>query len=449
MSSFKDRFDAPTNIMTIKLFMTGFLVLLFLIPMGLIKNVIRERLDYQQETVQSIADGWANAQTVWGPILVVPYIKTVDVMTYDIQSHSNIAQKQEQRFNHIVLPKNLTIKTTVDTEMRYHGIYSVPVYVAHITMEGDIDVQSDVQAVDTPYFAFGMSDMRGIGADTHVTWDQRELRTWAGSGMESLTSGFHTLLPAENLMTWQKGHFTATISVKGVQSLNIVPVGEKTKLMMTSSWPHPRFDGRFLPSTRDISEKGFTATWETGLLATDIQNLAIQCMNKQTCNMTNTVFGVSFFQPVDVYQQTLRAAKYAILLIMLTFVAFFVFEAMQRMRIHPIQYMLVGSSLALFYLLLLSLSEQLNFALSYTISAVATLGLLWFYISAVLKSKRAGLFFAGMLTILYSLIYIILASSDYALLLGTILVFGILVLIMTVTRNVNWYALGSKADTDA
>ena len=447
--SIKDRFS--DNILLIKLLVTGFLILLFLIPMSMVKDVILERADYKREAETSIAESWAEQQTLWGPVLVVPYTRTSMISTYDAALGKMVERKQDEKLNTLILPADLKMDIKVDTEVRYRGIYSVPVYTAHVNFKGNFaDIQAmlpkreaDMTFPDAPYLAFGLNDIRGIGADLNIVWDKHNLRSAAGSNLSFLPNGFHARLNTDSA-TLNQGAYNVTLTVKGVQALNVVPVGQKTNLHMASAWPHPRFDGKFLPSKRSITEKGFSADWETGLLATNMENLLGNCLNNKECAVTNTNFGVSFFQPVDVYQQTLRAAKYAILLIMLTFVAFFMFEAIQRLRIHPIQYMLVGAALALFYLVLLSLSEHIGFDVSYGVSAVVTLALLWFYVGAILKSRKAALVFTGMMTILYAMIYIILMSRDYALMLGTALVFIVLVVIMALTRHINWYALNDK-----
>jgi inner membrane protein len=258
-----------------------------------------------------------------------------------------------------------------------------------------------------------------------------------------------------------------------MENFNFTPIGDSNKIALKSSWQHPHFNGSFLPdaATQKIGPAGFQANWAVSSLSSSNQTTLVN-MLEQGYNNDNQTSGfadaagaardaasatpasytgkpleslsVGFVEPINVYSQSDRATKYGLLFIGLTFAGFFIFEIIKRLRIHPAQYTLVGLAMALFYLLLISLSEHISFALSYLSASAACVGLLGYYLTHVLKSKAHGFMFAGLLTALYGALYGILASEDNALLMGSLLVFGLLALVMIITRKVDWYALSQK-----
>ena len=242
----------------------------------------------------------------------------------------------------------------------------------------------------------------------------------------------------------------------GTESLSISPLAKRNKIALDSSWPHPQFNGSFLPRSRTIKADGFHAVWEVSSLATNAQSQYLTAIGGAgaTSDVTEIrtagpvgsldVIGVSLVDPVNVYSQADRASKYGILFIVLTFVGFAMFELIKRLPIHPLQYLLVGLALAIFFLLLLSLSEHIPFWQAYLAAAAACIGLQGFYLSHVLRSRWRGLGFAAMLTLLYGVLYGLLISEDNALLMGSVLLFAILAGIMWTTRKVDWYELGSS-----
>jgi len=220
-------------------------------------------------------------------------------------------------------------------------------------------------------------------------------------------------------------------------------VGRDSRVELSSDWPHPSFVGEYLPASREVGGAGFSALWQTSFFATDMEQVLQACVTRNDCKgLGARHFGVSFVDPVDQYLKTERAIKYALLFIGLTFAVFFLFEVLKRMAVHPMQYALVGMSLALFYLLLLSLSEHLSFVWAYTIAATACVALIGFYVSHVLHSALRGGAFAGLLALLYALLFGLLGAEDYALLLGSVLVFAVLAGFMLLTRKLDWYGVG-------
>ena len=216
--------------------------------------------------------------------------------------------------------------------------------------------------------------------------------------------------------------------------MGFVPLGEATTTELRGNWPHPSFGGAFLPRTREISKDGFVARWSTTGLASN----AAQIDGKAK------VFEVRLIDPVDVYRQALRAVKYGVLFVVLTFAAFFMFENLKSLPIHPVQYALVGLAQAVFFLLLTSLSEHINFVMAYLVAAIASITLIGIYLAAILRGWRRGFGFGFALATLYASLFGILRSEESALLLGSLLLFFALAGVMLGTRRIEWYGLNTR-----
>jgi inner membrane protein len=218
---------------------------------------------------------------------------------------------------------------------------------------------------------------------------------------------------------------------------------------LKSNWPHPSFTGEFLPVQRKFDANGFTAHWATTFFSTNLEEELHRCDRQRACeNFTSYRLGVSFVNPVDQYLKTERAIKYALLFITLTFASFFLLDVLKKLPVHPVQYGLVGAALALFYLLLLSLSEHVGFATAYLLASAGCVGLITFYVTHVLRSRLRGLGFGCGLAVLYGCLYGLLSADDYALLTGSLLLFAVLAAVMILTRNVDWAAIGGRETTD-
>jgi inner membrane protein len=304
-------------------------------------------------------------------------------------------------------------------------------------------VTEDVESYrfGSPHLALGISDIRGIGNGLTLRTDEADVPFQPGTATAVLASGVHAPLPAADAALPRRLNYEVALMLTGTGEFNITPVGRETNVQLDSDWPHPAFVGEYLPRQRDISASGFAAQWQTSFFSTNLQELLTRCGEPGTdsCNAFHgRHFGVSFVDPVDQYLKSERAAKYAFLFIGLTFAGFFLTEVLRRVSVHPVQYGLVGLALAMFFLLLLSFSEHIGFAAAYAVSAVACVGLITFYVSHVLASNRQGLAFGFGLASLYAMLYGILSSEDYALLMGSLLVFGLLAAVMVLTRRVSW-----------
>lgn len=438
-----------------KIMTIGVITLILLIPLSNIESTIHERERYQEQATKNIARSWTGKQTIYGVLLVAPYkekrYKTVETSEHGVQ---RVIQKEYTVQRHkYFLPDELNISANLLTQERYRGIYSVPVYESAVSLKGQLTLPKHLGIDDpahdiiweTPYLAIGVQDIRGISRLVNVAINTKDLQVHPGPNTPIFSNGLHSFIkhtPTKD----QNIDFDISFNVKGMQEISFIPTGKFTTVSLKSTWPHPSFIGHFLPKTRDINEQGFSAYWETSFFANTIEQHLRQCASTQICHEFNhNTFGVALHQPVNIYTQAKRSLKYALLFIGLTFVVFFLFEILKGLAIHPIQYGLVGISLALFYLLLISLSEHISFGLSYLIATIACVGMLSFYVSFVLRSKTRAIIFGLSLTGLYGALHMLIRSQDYALLMGTILLFCILTFIMAITRHIDWYTIEGQA----
>jgi len=426
------------------------LTLVFAVVLLSIAGIISERERYRAKVLEDVAQSTARSQSVLGPLLVVPYRERVEVAR-----PNSTARTQEDVTGQVILtPDSLTCRTSIHVETRTRGIYRAPVYRATIHMSGTffvparlgIPADRAVSAGDDASLVLGVSDMRGLRRPPQVRWNGVPAgavpgtQAFAGPG---LSAPVGPLFAAEGATI----PFDVQFEVVGTDRIGIVPVGAGTSMTMESDWPHPEFTGGFLPDTRSVTAQGFRASWELSQYATGIRDAVGKSQQAMREAMTPFEVAVRFVEPVDVYSQSERATKYGMLFVLLTFVAFFLFEVLRRLAVHPIQYALAGAAVALFFLLLLSLSEYLAFPTAYLIASGACVGLLAYYVGHVLGSAARGAGFAAMLAGLYAVLYLLLQSEDYALLLGSLLLFAVLAVVMTVTRRIDWYRMGQNPTT--
>lgn len=439
-----------------KLVSIGVLSLFLLIAIGMISGMVSERKARRDEVIAEIASSSSTAQQITGPILVVPYLKTVKEPQYDAQGAVSGYKARNVRGQLLFAPETFALDGTVSTELRFRGIYQARLYHAKNTLNGEflvpvnfgiVDNREDYR-FDAPYLAVGISDVRGIERNIAFDIDGKPHALLPGSKQEFLGSGVHVPLPELSVGETRSFRFHVELPLQGTERLDIVPVGKDSRVSLQSDWPHPSFVGAFLPSARTLDEHGFSAQWQTSYFATNLGELLDACARgKNACQAVNEQrLGVSFIDPVDQYAKAERSVKYGILFVMITFGGFFLFEVLKNLAVHPVQYGLVGLALALFFLLLVSLSEHLPFALAYAIGAAACVLLIGYYVSHVLGSFWRGIGFSALLVSLYGMLYLLLVSEDYALLLGSSLLFGLLALTMLLTRKLDWYGVARRVE---
>ena len=433
----------------------GLLMLLLLIPIGMIGNSIDERRTYSEQVVRDIASSSAHNQTLTGPVLVVPYSKIERIWTVNDKKERVVEERTVTGKLHF-LPDLFRVNGDVTTELRKLGIYAARLYHFNTQVDGHFMVPVNYGIKHNvadytflkPYVAVGISDIRGIKNSLTVQLNNQPYEFEPGSELKILGDGVHAGFPLAVLQTTndqpQKISFSFELLLDGTEQLHFSPVGKETHVELRSDWPHPRFMGNFLPVERSVADPGFTARWQTSYFSTNFSEYFYTCVRRNECDqLQQRQFGVSLIDPVNQYVKSDRAIKYALLFIALTFASFFLFEVLKRLQVHPVQYGLVGMALAFFYLLLLSLAEHIGFALAYTISSIACVLLIGFYVSHVLQSIGRGVGFTLGLSFLYALLYGLLSAEDYALLMGSLLLFVLLGVFMMLTRKVDWYALGN------
>lgn len=419
-----------TESVALRIILVGCLIILLLVPLWMIQFLISERQVYRNEAVREISKSWAGPQTVAGPLLIL------------VTNQEHINKDGTKSFSTkrtFYLPENLSIDANVIPEKRYRGIYSAIVYKTDLNIKGDFNFQNLSEKLNDPnlvesYLSFNIEDPRGIQHNIKVKWDDVVQNVNPGLKDKNVfKNGFYSPILINKEKSF--GSFEINITLNGVDDLNFVPMGKNTNVSVSSSWGNPSFIGNFLPAKREISDTGFTASWSVNHFNREFP----QEWNNQTYDVFKDKFGVKFFIPADEYQQTMRSSKYGLLIIILTFVSFFLVEVFSGKAIHPIQYFLIGLALIIFYSMLLALSEYILFQSSYLIAGSLVIGLITLYTKSIYKNRNVVLSISAMLILFYGFVYVLLQLQDYSLLLGNIALFLILAAIMFFTRKVNWF----------
>jgi inner membrane protein len=437
--------------LTLKLGAIALLILLLLIPLLMINGVIQERQQLRDGVLEDIARSSSYSQQLSGPLMVVPYRKTVRIWKTNEKTNQRYQDVGEERGRLYFLPERFELDGQVQTELRARGIYEARLFHAdnrisgHFSVPAQLGIKEDFAdyRFDQPFLAVGISDIRGIENALTLELNGQNLDFVPGSQVGWLGEGVHVTLPALDTKQATELAFGFSLRLQGTGQLQVLPVGKTSKVALAANWPHPSFIGNYLPAQREITDQGFTANWQTSFFSTNLQE-ALNSSGAHCDAFNSRSFGVSFIDPVDQYLKSERAIKYALLFIVLTFAGFFLFEVLKSLAVHPVQYALVGVALAFFYLLLLSMSEHIGFALAYLLSASGCVALIGFYVCHVLRSVRHGLSFSAGLAALYGLLYGLLSAEDYALLMGSLLLFGLLGVFMVLTRKLDWYGIGQK-----
>lgn len=433
--AFKETTSRIGRSATFKLVTILALVLVLLIPASMVKSLIRERDNRKCEVINEITQKWGQAQTITGPVLSIPYIQNVTV--------KNGKTSRVTKYLHM-LPDTVNIKSQIIPEIRYRGIYEAVLYNTAFSLEGrfpsgaidELEIPPENIVWSGAFISLGITDMRGIKERINSTFDGKPISMEPGiKTADVIQSGVSAGIHLDGTRKVHPFHFE--LKLNGSRQINFTPVGKVTTVTASSPWKDPSFVGAFLPVERTVNETGFTAKWKVLHLNRNYP----QYWTGKGHDIYSSIFGVMLFSPVNIYQKTMRTAKYALMFIVFTFMAFFISEVMNRLRVHPVQYFLIGLAIIIFYTLLLSISEQMNFGIAYLISAGAIICLITGYAKAILKNRYVTLMVGGILVILYAYLYILLQIEDYALLMGSVGLFGVLCAIMYLTRSIDWYAL--------
>lgn len=414
---------------TVKMITIIVLIFLLMIPTSLISGLINERSGRRMEAVDEISSKWGNAQMLCGPFITLPY----EVVQKDyVRTHSAHFLPHELNINGEAKPMNLS-----------RGIYEAVVYNSTLEISGTFkkfDLEKlgiDPQNVDWDKAALelGITDMRGLTKRVSGKFNKADLKMGPGlSSQEVFESGISSPIAVDAIQ--EEYTFSIQICLNGSYSLQFIPLGETTSVHMKSDWSSPSFFGAYLPGERNVGE-GFEAKWNI----LDLNREYPQYWVDEGYGVQRSGFGVKFINTADAYQQSERTLKYAILFILVAFVGFFLVEVITKVRIHPIQYALVGMAIVIFYLLLISVSEHIAFGGAYLASCIAVMILVTGYSSSVLKSKKFALIVGGVYAALYGYLFILLQLEDYSLVSGAAGLAVLLGLTMYLTRNIDWYAV--------
>lgn len=424
------------NKLIIKAAFIGFLSLALLIPTFFIMFLIKDRETRRNEVVHEVSSKWAGAQTITGPFLSVPYY-------VEVKNSANTPTLQKR--NLYLLPDELLVDGKISPQIKHRSIFQVPVYNSSLKISGKFSpLKPDKLPVaiqnlhfDEAILCLGITDFKGIGESLQLKWNDSIVGfetglpdiSWLGTGVScpvKITMESSTQVSTD---------FTINLSLKGSEQLYVTPFGNTSKVHFESDWKNPAFDGKYLPDTSIVNEKGFTADWKV----LHFNRTFPQQFTTLNDNLVSeSAFGLNLLQPVDAYGQTQRSIKYAVLIIALTFFLYFFLEIFYRRSVHPLQYILIGFALVIFYTLLLSISEYVAFSMAYLIASAATVLLIGWYSSSIFKKWSIVLIFSFILSLLYLFIFVLIQLQDNSLLFGSIGLFVLLAIIMYFSRRIIW-----------
>ena len=470
----------------LKTLLISVLTLLLSFALSLVGNLVSERKERQSEVVQEISSSYAESQDLIGPILVIPFEETY-FDTPDSPSAKNKKNKPEKRLltqQNFYYPSQLVVDGDLNTDTKRRGLFKAMVYQWDGILSGQFSQENlptpkplhkdGTITVGEPYLILSVRDTRGLAGVPELTWAGQTLHFEPGSPLPALSNVIHAKLPRLSFPFTLNTpiSFSLRLSLRGTESFSLLPLGTETRMEMRSPWPHPSFTGRILPDpgSQRVGSTGFSAIWQTSTLSSNAQSQANHMLRTRHILAGNSVdvskgtksseastsalpadtvnlydldresIHVSIVEPINIYALANRALKYGFLIITLCFTAFFLFEMLKRWRIHPAQYGFVGLTQALFFLLLLSLSEHIAFGKAYLVAATGVITLTTYYLSFVLGGIRRALGFGALLTIIFGALYGLLISEDNALMLGALLLFTLLASAMIATRKLDWYA---------
>jgi inner membrane protein len=429
-----------TQTVTAKVLGIGVLALLMTIPLMQVSGLVRERQQLRVNAITQIAQGWGGRQVLGGPVLVVPTLRQ--------ETSTGATTPQWHVGSETLLADALKMDVAMTVEKRGYGIYSAPVFVATVKLDGQFRAQDIAQSrrgSDAPWQAgkaelrLPIGDLRGLQEVSDLRINGQTARF--ESSADRLGPWPNVVVPIDlDTLGEQPIDVQVTLKLAGTEALQLLPLARSTDVTMHAPWNDPSFVGAALPLEHRIDAAGFSAHWHLLDLNRSYGQHWTDASDGMDEALQASTFGVQLYQPVDVYQRNVRAGKYGLLFIAMTFVAFFLFEVLKRLRVHPVQYLLVGAALAAFYVVLLALSEQIGFGPAYALAAAAVALLVGGYAMAVLRARRAGLLLGGVLGLIYAMLYGLIAAEQYALLIGALVLLVMVGLMMYLTRRIDWYA---------
>lgn len=409
------------------------LILLLQLPLLLVYGVLSERQERSQEVLQEVGQAWGGVTHVSSPVVVGAGAPAAD----DRSTEARMPAAQTR----------MTVQ--LETQVRQRSIYSAVLYDGTVDMDTTVTwPQNAVALRGEPMLRIYMPTVDGLQEATLRTADGREAQFRPGKS-EDYYGDASIEAPLAGLLTQTAGAQTklqVRLVLRGHGGFAVQPLGGAVEATMTSPWASPGFAG-MLPTEREVADSGFSAQWTGG--AFGAADPVLETVDTGEKPSVNRSMEVNFVFPLDHYQQVERVWKYGALFLLLTFTVFFLFEITRRVRVHPVQYLLVGAALVVFYLLLLSLSEYVAFGWAYLISALGAVTLVGGYALAVLRARKDAGVVTGLLVFLYAFLYVLLQQEDYALLAGSVAIFIALAVVMWLTRNLDWYSAEDTTEVTA
>jgi inner membrane protein len=423
----------------IKMLLIGVLTLLLLIPSFWVQNLVQERQGRQQEVIGEISDKWSGSQQVEGPILVLPYKTTQTETDASGKTTSKLVQT-----NIYILPEDLKIDSKVSPQVLHRGIFDAIVYDAKIKVRGTFSaLELKKSGIDPTAISWneakivvGLSDLKGLKNNPSIKVGNSSIPV--EPGFSTAGNLFTNSLVAQMDLSASRStslEFSMDLDIRGSAELNFLHLGKSTSVGVTGTWNNPSFSGRYLPEQRQISKTDFSANWKLPYFNRPYPQQWVGDEKIIATKTEEATFGVKFILPVDQYQKTMRSAKYAVLIIVLTFIALFFTEIINKKKVHFLQYILIGVAMIIYYTLLLSFTEQVGFVYAYLIASIATIALVSTFIASVLKNKKIA---ASILAVFYLFIYVIIQLQDLALLFGSIGLFVIVAFLMYFSSKIDW-----------
>lgn len=442
------------------------------IPLFSVWLLVYDRQSQSEQAAASITEGWGGPQAVSGPLLVIPYRTTATETV--VENGQSVTRSRDVVQELSLSPEAVNLTTAIKPERRKRSIYEAVVYDAQVSGKARFAFPPDLarlsvtpadMMLDRAELRFGLSDPRGLGANPRVAADGTALRLQPGGGSSNSGRGFFAWIDAAGL-TARPLNVDFAYDFRGNASLALAPQAGDTRWTVRSAWPHPSFGGDFLPAQRRVTDQGFEASYRIGNLALgrslvstgaagssnvvdripppESRPMPVRSMDSGAAQTAS----ISLIQPVDLYSQVNRATKYGFLFIGFTFLTLLMFDVIAGIRISPVEYLLMGAGLVLFFVLLLAFAEVIGFAPAYVLASAAIAGLNTAYSAAVLKSWRRAWLIGGLLVALYAVLYILLNLEAYSLLIGSLLLFAALAGVMYATRRIDWSASRGVAKSD-
>jgi inner membrane protein len=459
----KSFFRGFTQGYTFKVLLLMALVLMLLIPLSMIRSLVNERRRTAASAESDIMEAWGKELIAAGPIVIIPGISTGEVRTKTEKDGEKI-ELVKTPFTLAISPQKLDINASFKTETRKRGIFSVPLFSGTLRLSGVFDpgmalselLPNEEVSLGQAELVISLSSQKGIRRINASTWDNTELFFKPGNrGYNLFTHGYDKPVggydrpsggydrPAGGVYASLSGFenkasaFEISIDIQGGRYLRFLPMGQDSHVEVSADWGAPSFQGAYLPGESSVGDTEFSASWDVNYLSRDIPLFWKNSGGEQ--EYTASLFGVNFFRAIDTYALNTRAVKYAVLFLIVPFLTLFLLEIFAKKRIHPVPYLLSGIGNAVFYLLLLSLSEQIPFYTAYIIAALAVSAMMTLYSRSLLPSWNKSWYMGLTVGLSYILLYAVLNAESYALLIGSTGTFVVVALVMFLTRKLDWY----------